>query len=38
MDGKTGAVGAGRPVNIHKTQDNVNVLSKKPFAKKYLKV
>ena len=38
IGGKTGVVGAGRPVNIHKTQENVNVLSKKPFPKYYLKV
>lgn len=37
FEGKTGQVGAGRPVNVSKSVTTVHVMSKKPFAKAYLK-
>merc|ERR1712129_626660 len=37
VEGKTGQVGPGRPVNVQKSVSTVHVLSKKPFPKYYLK-
>jgi len=37
VDGKTGQVGSGRPVNIQKAQSTVHVMSKRPFPKYYIK-
>eukprot|EP01084_Bolivina_argentea_P135591 238908_1 len=37
VDGKTGAVGPGRSVNVQKSVSTVHVMSKKPFPKYYLK-
>mmetsp|Transcript_72748 Transcript_72748/g.116059 ORF Transcript_72748/g.116059 Transcript_72748/m.116059 type:complete len:176 (+) Transcript_72748:78-605(+) len=37
VDGKTGAVGPGRPVNVQKSVSTVHVMSKQPFPKYYLK-
>eukprot|EP01084_Bolivina_argentea_P189417 325734_1 len=37
VDGKTGAVGPGRSVNVQKSVSTVHIMSKKPFPKYYLK-
>merc|ERR1712173_121320 len=37
INGKTGVVGAGRPVDIRKNVTTVYVSSKQPYPKKYLK-